>query len=710
MDNNTATGTGNGDLATITLADGRVLTGVDSYNTKAYDSAGNHIRTDYNYDARGLSEMVEYYDVDLATGQRRGVYQNRDNDQKDGVVLETATGNEVTLDNGTRLTGIDSFTTYERDSNNNVITLREDLNGDGTADRVTYYVRDAYGRELGSYQNLDNDTTKTLTGESQITGQTITLADGREVVGIERYYTYTRDSNGNVVKTESNLDAKGVAESVTYAEYDQNNRKVMEYVNANNDLWNDGVTPNPTGYTYTINGETVNGIDKVTKFEYNAYGGVTTQSVNKTGEKDSSGESKYTDITTNTYNARNQKETDNITYKTDEGNVLGTGNAYTYDIYGRNETRSFETDRAKDGYERIETYTRDLYGNVIRTDNDVQGDGVEINSYTTVIRDEFGRSKEVETYVTYDEGNTYIRTAKDVTEYDAYNSVIVSRSETSSTVSPITITYTRNERGYVIREFKDMDSDTEFNNKDNIFEYKRDDFNGILARTDTYIKNGETLSVTSNWFYDYMGRRYLTLSDTNDNQIVDAGEANTRFTFVGDSTLIDVEREYIGDILQKGRKYMYNDANQRVARFHLNSEDVIHSMDYLTISHIDDYTKWDAELLNQIGSKLATIYLSSNKVGIDITLDSNVIAKFSSDSTPKVIAGDTAKVVFTINGDGEDIVKLKNYSEFTKVEGTVKVGSNNYDKLTTEVEGKTYTLLVDTDIQLYDADNNTLIG
>ncbi|MFA9489575.1 hypothetical protein, partial [Mannheimia sp. E16BA] len=289
LDNDKNTGTGNKDQdKAIELRDGRVLKGIDRYETYEHDENGNHTQTNKNLDAKGAFEEVEYRDVDKATGQLMGIYYNRDNDHKDGEKLAKKTGEKVTMKySGIEVEGIDNFTTYERDSQNRVTTERFNLDAKGEDDRVYYYDLDANGNRIGEYQNLDNDTTLTLKGEKQVTGTTHTLEDGRTVHGIERYYEQKFDGNNRVYERTSNLDGKEHAESVSYYVRDALGREIARYDNTNNDVLSNG-KPNPTGHSHTImlNGKevTVNGIDRIVENTHNEYGNVVQTRTNNTGE------------------------------------------------------------------------------------------------------------------------------------------------------------------------------------------------------------------------------------------------------------------------------------------------------------------------------------------------------------------------------------------------------------------------------------------
>ncbi|MEG9486997.1 hypothetical protein [Mannheimia indoligenes] len=256
---------------------------------------------------------------------------------------------------------------------------------------------------------------------------------------------------------------------------------------------------------------------------------------------------------------------------------------------------------------------------------------------------------------------------------------------------------------------------------------ERDPVDGkLISRLETYANGSPDQMVR--FHFDETALHRATLFDTNKNGMIDTGERYDIRKFIeGSRTQVDYLDIYLGtqDGVTYGvepveglkfnqvQKIHYSESGQSLGTIYGNGEREFKSWSYnggsggTVRSSVEDYTDSKFEpLLAQIGGKLERIDLSNATQSTQITLDNDVLAKLSSQVKPTKAVGDTTEsLVLTINGDATDKVNLKDYNEFTKAEGTVKVGSNDYDKLTTEVEGKTYTLLVDTDIKLFDAAN-----
>lgn len=673
-----------------------VSEGIDRLYTDTVDSLGRVLQRNHDYNADGVVDMVEYYEIDPDTGNTVGVYYNRDNDYKDGVALSEKTGQTITLNDGRVIHGIDNYTLRTFDDNNKIIGESFNLDASGAIDRQYYYVVDVYGNRLAEYQNLDNDTTLTLTGESQVTGQTITLADGREVQGIERFYLYERNANGQLIKTENNLDGQGQIESVVYYERDAYGREIAVYENSNNDLSSSGAA-NPTGYEYTLSdGRTIQGIDKVTAYERNVYGSATQTKENLTGEV---GEDKFTRITTRTFDERNREVSNETVVKTAEGDQVSARNEYTYNVYGNQATRSIDSNTAVEGFETIATYTYDVYRQLIRTDNRLPNDET-IQSYATNERDIYGRIIETETYA----NNTL--SSRNESVYDQYNRVVKSIPYAGNAETPTQIiTTTFDAYGRSSRIEYDKNANGVLDKGDIIYEYTRDPATGreLTNKVTTYVKNGTTVNIQS-YQYDDFGRRSLSLRDENENGTIDVGEVNSRYTYIGNSSLIDTVNTYNGDNFTSSYKMIYNEANQILGGQFINTVREISWISYdgygSPRDSVQDYTTSTSlqKLFTEQTKPLGEIHLTNTTAKTDITLDNDVIALMRSNIAGKI----------TINGDSGDSVRLKDFSEFVS-EGKVTENSQTYDKFTTTVDTKTYTLLVDEDINLYNADTNTLI-
>ncbi|QLB43421.1 hypothetical protein [Mannheimia pernigra] len=707
LDNDKGTGTGNVDqdkkaIETIKLNDGRVLEGVDRYETYKHNENGQHIQTSYNLDAKGEFEAVEYRDVDKATGHLKGIYYNRDNDHKNGVKLDEKTGETKVLEDGRTIEGIDDYTTYKRNSLNHIIEERANLDAKGEVDRVSYYVLDANGNRIGVYENLDNDTTLKSDGSAQVTGVTIELADGRTVKGIERYYEQKFDGNNRVYERTSNLDGKAHAENVSYYEYDVLGREIARYDNANNDRLSDG-SVNKTGYdhTITLDGKevTVTGIDRIVKSEYDEYGNVLKTSTNKTGEE---GEEKFTEVTENKYNERRQKTDDVSTVKSEKGDwVQSSANQYTYDIYNRRLTRYFDTDREKGGFERNETYHYNNLDQLVKVDR-AAGESQEIEGYTILVKDRFDNTLK---YEARNADGSLV--SKVIHKYDQYG--YLTQRDTYSGNDVLTIVHKyekRDERGYIIKELSDTGVIEQRNAGDTIFEYTRDAFNTVLTRKNTrFNDDGEIASVTKEvWGYDPLGRRISTHIDTNEDGEISAGESNQKMTFYGESNLVNLTHTYVGDEYRGTFKTVHDNLNIAQVRFFAGKDREYNRFDYdgarTPRNYTDDLTTWKQEFYEEIGDKIRTINLSDTRASTVITLDNDTLAKLSSGVKPTK-AKDSGKdsIILTINGDKTDTVNLKDNTEFKKL-ANIRGGKEEYEQYQTEVGDQTYTLLIDTDVNV----------
>ncbi|QLB39554.1 hypothetical protein [Mannheimia pernigra] len=704
LDNDKGTGTGNADQGdVITLEnDVRKLTGIDRYETYEYNENGQHITTSRNLDAKGELEEVEYRDVDKATGKLKGTYYNRDNDMKDGKRLDEKTGETRELEDGRTVHGIDHFTTYETNPQNRVITEKFNLDAKGEDDRVYHYDLDANGNRIGEYQNLDNDTTPKLDGGKQITGTTHTLEDGREVKGIERFYKKEYDSNNNLIKQEANLDGQKHAESVTYYVRDVLGREIARYDNANNDRLSDG-SVNKTGYdhTITLDGKevTVTGIDRIVKSERNEYGNVLKTSTNKTGE---AGEEKFTEVTENKYNERRQKTDDVSTVKSEKGDwVQSSANQYTYDTYGRTNKRWFDTDSKKEGFERNETYHYNNLDQLVKVDR-AAGESQEIEGYTILVKDRFDNTLK---YEARNADGSLV--SKVIHKYDQYG--YLTQRDTYSGNDVLTIVHKyekRDERGYIIKELSDTGVIEQRNAGDTIFEYTRDAFNTVLTRKNTrFNDDGEIASVTKEvWGYDPLGRRISTHIDTNEDGEISAGESNQKMTFYGESNLVNLTHTYVGDEYRGTFKTVHDNLNIAQVRFFAGKDREYNRFDYdgarTPRNYTDDLTTWKQEFYEEIGDKIRTINLSDTRASTVITLDNDTLAKLSSGVKPTK-AKDSGKdsIILTINGDKTDTVNLKDNTEFKKL-ANIRGGKEEYEQYQTEVGDQTYTLLIDTDVNV----------
>ncbi|MGX2949245.1 hypothetical protein, partial [Frederiksenia canicola] len=715
LDNSKATGTGAKDGGeAITLRDGRVLNGVDTYYTHEHNAAGQVYQINRNRDAKGAFDEVEYRDINSQTGQVDTIYLNRDNDRDPttGESLAEKSGNtfEITVDGQTKtIEGIDSYTEYTRNDNNQVIEERFNLDADANKqiDRIYYYDLDANGRRIGEYQNLDNNT---AAKEGQTTGNTFKLHDGRTVEGIERAYFKEYNANGQTVKQQENLDAdtKGITEGqvgsgqiekTIYIEVDSAGREIKRYENVDNDTLPSGKA-NPTGKAFTINGQQVSGIDKVTTHERDGNGNIVKTTVEDiTLDKNGEYNVTKTTVTTRNYNERNQEIGNEIDTTTAQGTEKTGANAYTYDVYGRLHTRSFDNNfgEGKDGFDRRETHHRDIYGRSIRIDNDNLGVGSDIDSYRILEYNLYNQNTATENFI----GDKL--SSGSSKEFDAYGRTIVDKtySINKDTPSQIYSVEEFDEYGRVTKWLLDRGVMGTWDAGDYRREVTYDPIHGKRLTTKETVP-GKDGDVTSFWRYeldDYL-REVVQHKDDNENGIIDNNERNHRVTYHGTTGTVDVQSFYDGEQIDYHSKWRYDASRNMIGR--LNSKHDFSWINYdgngTPRNTVEDYTS--AEIKQEFqpfAHRFVDIYLTNSKAKTDITLDKEVIAMLAKDTMVKIF------------GDATDSVRIKGYSEFAKAEEKVTISGQTYDKLTTTVGDKEYTLLVDTDIHLFNADSNVEI-
>jgi hypothetical protein len=158
-----------------TIRTERDYNGNDTLNmikVSTYDANGNPTREEYDYDADGTADQIYTYTYDANGNLTRREY--------DSDADSTA----------------EEITTYTNDANGNQTRREYDSNGDGTADESYTYVYDANGNLTVVEFDSDGDGT----------------ADGS--------YTYVYDANGRITVAESDSDGDGVIEQTVTVSYD----------------------------------------------------------------------------------------------------------------------------------------------------------------------------------------------------------------------------------------------------------------------------------------------------------------------------------------------------------------------------------------------------------------------------------------------------------------------------------------------------------
>ncbi|QLB39546.1 hypothetical protein [Mannheimia pernigra] len=383
---------------------------------------------------------------------------------------------------------------------------------------------------------------------------------------------------------------------------------------------------------------------------------------------------------------------------------------YTYDNYDRVATRSFDTNLTKQGFERVETYDRDVYGRAVRTDNDIVGQGGKIDSYTTYVSDIFGRTTDIKTY-SDDKGSFELHQTK---EYNQYGDATKTTSYNAQNQVSRIFNSESDEYNRQAIHWTDNNYNGKFDGNETKHILTRDPANGrLISRIEKYANGSPELNVK--FYYDETDRHVATLFDKNNNGTIEKGDTySVRQYFEGSRSLVDYFERYQGKQESNGvafgepnmeeglqlvdvLKLHYSYSGQSLGTLYADGERVFKNWAYNggngapVSSSTEDYTDSKFEpLLEQIGGTLREINLSNATQSTDIAFDNDTLAKLSGNNT-------TRKLI--INGDNTDTVRLKDHAEFKEIEN-VKEGKNDYKQYTTEVDGQQYTLLIDTDINV----------
>ncbi|QLB39548.1 hypothetical protein [Mannheimia pernigra] len=364
----------------------------------------------------------------------------------------------------------------------------------------------------------------------------------------------------------------------------------------------------------------------------------------------------------------------------------------------------------KQGFERVETYDRDVYGRIVRTDNDIVGQGGDIDAYTTYEYDIFGRNTDIKAY-SDDKGSFELHQTK---EYNQYGDA----TKTTSYNAQNQVSRIFNSESDEYNRQAIYWTDNNYNGKFDGNEIKhiltRDPTNGrLISRIEKYANGSPELKVI--FYYDETDLHVATLFDKNNNGTIEKGDTYwVRQYFEGSRSLVDYFELYNGKKESDGvrfgepnmedglklyqlHKLHYSDSGQSLGTIYANGESEFLNWAYNggngapVRSSTEDYTDSKFEpLLEQIGGTLREINLSNATQSTDIAFDNDTLAKLSGKSS-------TRKLL--INGDATDTVRLKDHAEFKEIEN-VKEGKNDYKQYTTEVDGQQYTLLIDTDINV----------
>lgn len=193
----------------------------------------------------GTDDQRQIYTLD-SNGHRIAVYDDSDNNSDTGYTFTI---------NGKEVSGIDSVESYTLDSLGREIQTEKDLGADGNVDSISYSVRNANGYTINYYRNSDMDTA---------TGQSYTLEDGREIVGIDLAEKSIRTPTGYIYELYRDNDGDGV--------YNFHNYDVRNNLNHLTTIYKDNDNNPETGKSVKLGDRVMEGIEAVEYYENNTAG------------------------------------------------------------------------------------------------------------------------------------------------------------------------------------------------------------------------------------------------------------------------------------------------------------------------------------------------------------------------------------------------------------------------------------------------------
>ena len=425
-----------GDSFTI---NGQNVEGIDKVETYNRDANRYNIRTEYDQNADGVIDSIYYIERD-ANGNSIALYRDSDNSDSTGKSFEL---------NGQTITGIDRIDSYTLNAQGRNIQISYDYDVDGTSDRIHYFELDANGNQLTSYQNVDGSVT---------TGASFTV-NGQTVSGIDRVDTYVPNTKGNYIQVNYDYDVDGTDDAITYYDRNANNNVVKAYYNQDNQT--------NTGQTITINGASVEGIDRIDTYTLNTRG----EQIQVDFDFNADGTAdRYA------YIVRNELGYEVARYQ-DSDNDVTTG--YTYVVNGKTVS----------GIDIITSNEFDNNGRSIKVSTDSDGDG-NINNVHYVVRNtegfEVARYRDTDnneaTGYSYTVNNQEVKGISNIT-YNKLNALGLSTTVSTDSDGDgdiDTVTYiVRNSNGYELARYEDRD-----NNESTGYSYE---VNGETVKGITYI-------------------------------------------------------------------------------------------------------------------------------------------------------------------------------------------------------------------------------
>ncbi|MEG9491149.1 hypothetical protein [Mannheimia indoligenes] len=361
----------------------------------------------------------------------------------------------------------------------------------------------------------------------------------------------------------------------------------------------------------------------------------------------------------------------------------------------------------------IETYENDALGRVAKMYVDNLGDNI-INSSTNYIRNANGQV--IQSQIDIDNNNTIDSTQKytldalgRIIKTDFYNGTEETPNSTSRYKLDVygnrleesidngnngsidrRVINTYDELNRVASSLSDINANGIKDRGDIYVEYTYNEYNQVASSVRENVGSTPTRSTNT---YNDLGQVVRNTFDYNNDGLFNNNDVYIEYTYGTDGRIASATTvTATGSI----RELAYNEWNTDGVRIKTFSDaggdGTINSLSYgwwagrSTVNHTDDLTRWTPEQLAKFNKGLTLIYLSDTTAATNITLNADVVKAISNKG-------------FDIRGDATDTVNLG--GNFTKVEGLTKnVDTGTLQAYRADIDDSTYTLYIDTDIQL----------
>ncbi len=224
----------------------------DKIYTYSYDAKGNNIKTSTDKNANGVADLIERYTYDTDANELTYTIDDDANGEVDKIHTYTydTNGNKSSTSTDSDANGVANIiTTYTYDTHSNISTYNYDSNADGVADSVYKYtnIYDANANKVKTTLYKPNGLVSSIyTYTYDSNGNMLTYAIDDDANGVaDRIYTYTYDANDNKITSSTDRHAIGVVDSIITNTYDSNGNMLK----SSTDSDANGVPDSVTTYT-----------------------------------------------------------------------------------------------------------------------------------------------------------------------------------------------------------------------------------------------------------------------------------------------------------------------------------------------------------------------------------------------------------------------------------------------------------------------------